>query len=102
MGLYPGRDDYQGSDTVYLDAYRRTATPSAGYVSKGAAIAVAAIATLLLLVLAFIFRRRRTGRLLRADQAGARPSRTQPLWPPSPIAFDRATSRSTFRASFGT
>ena len=32
----------------------------------------------------------------------ARPSRTQPLWPPRPIAFDRATSIRASRASFGT
>ena len=32
----------------------------------------------------------------------ARPRRTQPLWPPRPIAFDRATSTWTRRASFGT
>ena len=31
-----------------------------------------------------------------------RPSRTQPLWPPRPIAFESATSSSTSRASFGT
>ena len=32
----------------------------------------------------------------------ARPSRTQALWPPRPIAFDSATSTSTRRASLGT
>ena len=32
----------------------------------------------------------------------ARPSRTQPLWPPSPIAFESATSTRAARASFGT
>ena len=32
----------------------------------------------------------------------ARPSRTQALCPPSPIAFESATSTSTRRASFGT
>jgi HAD superfamily hydrolase (TIGR01509 family) len=32
----------------------------------------------------------------------ARPSRTQPLWPPSPIAFESATSTTVRRASFGT
>jgi hypothetical protein len=32
----------------------------------------------------------------------ARPSSTQPLWPPRPIAFESATSRSTLRAWFGT
>ena len=31
-----------------------------------------------------------------------RPNRTQPLWPPRPIAFDSATSTCTRRASFGT
>ena len=31
-----------------------------------------------------------------------RPSRTQALWPPRPIAFESATSTSTRRASFGT
>ena len=31
-----------------------------------------------------------------------RPSRTQPLWPPRPIAFERATSISASRGSFGT
>lgn len=31
-----------------------------------------------------------------------RPSRTQPLWPPSPMAFESATSMSASRASFGT
>ena len=41
------------------------------------------------------------------DHAGessqaALPRRTQPLWPPSPIAFESATSSSTSRASFGT
>ena len=32
----------------------------------------------------------------------ARPKRTQPLWPPRPIAFESATSTCTRRASFGT
>ena len=31
-----------------------------------------------------------------------RPSRTQPLWPPRPIAFESATSTFASRASFGT
>ena len=31
-----------------------------------------------------------------------RPTRTQPLCPPRPMAFDSATSTCTFRASFGT
>ena len=34
--------------------------------------------------------------------AQTRPSSTQPLWPPRPIAFESATSSSTSRASFGT
>ena len=34
--------------------------------------------------------------------SSARPSRTQPLWPPRPIAFESATSTCTWRASFGT
>ena len=32
----------------------------------------------------------------------ARPSSTQPLWPPRPIAFESATSTCVSRASFGT
>ena len=32
----------------------------------------------------------------------ARPSSTQPLWPPRPIAFESATSTTARRASFGT
>ena len=37
------------------------------------------------------------------DEAhSTRPSRTQPLWPPRPIAFESATSTFTSRASFGT
>ena len=37
------------------------------------------------------------------DEAhSTRPSRTQPLWPPRPIAFESATSTCTRRASFGT
>ena len=46
---------------------------------------------------------RRAGRAppARARQS-TRPSRTQPLWPPRPIAFESATSISASRASFGT
>ena len=42
----------------------------------------------------------RSGRPLPAH--ATRPTRTQPLWPPRPIAFDSATSTCTCRASFGT
>ena len=38
----------------------------------------------------------------RAPLRGARPSGTQPLWPPRPIALESATSTCTSRASFGT
>ena len=37
-----------------------------------------------------------------ANVQSTRPSRTQALWPPRPIAFESATSTSTLRASFGT
>src|SRR3954470_2339514 len=36
------------------------------------------------------------------DLHAARPSSTQPLWPPRPIAFESATSTRASRASFGT
>ena len=39
---------------------------------------------------------------LSLSRAQTRPNRTQPLWPPRPIAFDSATSTCTRRASFGT
>src|SRR5579884_3931031 len=42
----------------------------------------------------------RSGQALPAH--AARPTRTQPLWPPSPIAFESATSTCVRRASFGT
>ena len=52
-------------------------------------------------------RRRRAEFALRPHAGGcgdsvARPKRTQPLWPPRPIAFESATSTWTWRASFGT
>ena len=50
-------------------------------------------------------RRRRSGgrgRRIAGAVTSTRPSRTQPLWPPRPIAFESATSSSTSRASFGT
>ena len=37
-----------------------------------------------------------------AAQSSTRPMRTQPLWPPSPIAFESATRTCASRASFGT
>ncbi len=38
----------------------------------------------------------------RAGGYSTRPNRTQPLWPPRPIAFESATSTFAARASFGT
>src|SRR5437667_133677 len=48
-------------------------------------------------------RRVRLGVLLHlgVDDHSTRPRRTHPLWPPSPIAFESATSSFASRASFG-
>ena len=42
------------------------------------------------------------GHALRAGYRSTRPNKTQPLWPPRPIAFESATSTLAWRASFGT
>lgn len=57
MGLYPGRDNYSGNDTLFLDGYRRTSA-SSGFSSTASVLAVTLTATLLALVLATAGRRR--------------------------------------------
>jgi hypothetical protein len=60
IGLYPVTEDFRGSDSVYLDAYRRT--PLSTGAGRAPYPLVLGLGTLLLLLAATVLARRRRGR----------------------------------------